>query len=113
MSSLLTPIFFAKNIHIQHSRENLSRIACSGVVNQPFVTKGERGAAHWSINLNKIKISSIEGKECSRKGPRVLIGSSENDKILSCLAKECDVIKAGGAGHKLMMVALGNNKSLY
>ena len=60
------------------------------------------------INLNKFKSSSLEVKEILRKRPRVLIGSSENEGVLSRLSKDCDVIKAGGAGHKLMMVALGN-----
>jgi len=80
---------------------------CLGVVNQPFVTQGGRGAVHWGINLNEFKSSSLEVKENSRKRPRVLIGSSENEEIVSFLSNDCDVIKAGGAGHKLMMVALG------
>ena len=43
-----------------------------------------------------------------RPRPRVLIGSSEDPNILENLGKCSDVIKAGGAGHKLLMVALGN-----
>ena len=57
--------------------------------------------------MGTVRFSSITPKVQRRTRPKVLIGSSEDPKILENLERCSDVIKAGGAGHKLLMVALG------
>lgn len=66
------------------------------------------GSVHWGGIIGTVKFSSITPTIQERPRPRVLIGSSEDPYILEKLGKCSHVIKAGGAGHKLLMVALGN-----
>ena len=81
-----------------------------GVVNQPFVkpdnvnalreliiNDSDEGTLHWSSKLS----TNLERK------PRLLIGSSEDPELVSMFSEQFDVIKAGGAGHKMLMVARG------
>ena len=42
-----------------------------------------------------------------RAKPRLLIGSSEKKDLVAKLSESFEIVRAGGAGHKLMMVALG------
>ena len=90
---------------------------CLGVVNQPFrrISSSEEfsGSAHWGGIFGTVKFNSMTPTVQERTRPRVLIGSSENPDILENLEKCSDVIKAGGAGHKLLMVALGNFQKKY
>jgi len=84
---------------------------CLGVVNQPFskISSSEEfsGSAHWGGIIGTVKFNSMTPTVQQRTRPRVLIGSTEDPDILEKLDKCSDVIKAGGAGHKLLMVALG------
>ena len=81
------------------------------MVNQPFsrISNSEKfsGSAHWGGITGTLKFNSMTPEVQERTRPRVLIGSSEDPNILEKLAKCSDVIKAGGAGHKLLMVAIG------
>ena len=87
---------------------------CVGVVNQPFVTPASsdqyRGQAHWGLCVGGHHASSVTSSQVSRpveEKPRVLIGSAEEERIIAALSKHFAVVRAGGAGHKLLMVALG------
>ena len=87
---------------------------CVGVVNQPFVTpaSGEeyRGQAHWGLCVGGHRATSVTSSQVSRpeeEKPRVLIGSAEEERIIAALSEHFTVVRAGGAGHKLLMVALG------
>ena len=87
---------------------------CVGVVNQPFVTpvSGEeyRGQAHWGLCVGGHRATSVTSSQVSRPvedKPRVLIGSAEEERIIAALSEHFTVVRAGGAGHKLLMVALG------
>merc|ERR1712079_281373 len=87
---------------------------CLGVVNQPFVSpaSGEeyRGQAHWGLCVGGHRATSVPSSPDSRlveEKPRVLIGSAEEERIIAALSKHFTVVRAGGAGHKLLMVALG------
>ena len=75
---------------------------CVGVVNQPF---GVKERVHWGISLDNLNLSSVSSS--SSQSMRALIGSSEDDKLAAVLSEKYQVIKAGGAGHKLLMIALG------
>ena len=76
-----------------------------GVVNQPFISEGS--------DIGKISYGygSVSGlpnhEEIKYEKPRVLIGSSESQELVSALSEQFEVLKAGGAGHKLLMVAQG------
>ena len=86
---------------------------CLGVVNQPFSiisnTAEFSGKVHWGGTIEDVKFNSITSTTSyqERSRPRLLIGSSEDSDILAKMARCCDVVKVGGAGHKIMMVALG------
>ena len=82
---------------------------CVGVVNQPF-GHNHQERVHWGISLDNLHLSSVTSTQAmSKRSLRALIGSSEDDRLVSALAEKYQVIKAGGAGHKLLMVALGTN----
>ena len=77
-----------------------------GVVNQPF----QAGAAsiHWGLNLQDFKLSNVSTREKpGRSKPRVLVGCSEDESVISKISEHFSVIQARGAGHKLLMVILG------
>ena len=82
---------------------------CVGVVNQPF-GHNHQERVHWGISLDNLHLSSVStSSSLSTRSLRALIGSSEDDALVSTLAEKYQVIKAGGAGHKLLMVALGRD----
>lgn len=76
------------------------------------------GSPHirWCFELNK-KIfagrgwlyspSLISPPDSSRLRPLLLVGSSESPQFLERLSRDWQVVRAGGAGHKLLMVSLG------
>jgi len=79
---------------------------CVGVVNQPFVTGHEN--LHWGISMEGFRQCSISSVSVAgRSAPRVLVGLTEEERIISQISSHCEVIRARGAGHKLLMVALG------
>ena len=82
-----------------------------GVVNQPFHT-GPAGL-YWGLNLPQVKLSNVSPREGpERAKPRVLVGCSEDQTVVSKISQHFTVIQARGAGHKLLMVILGEFSSL-
>ena len=82
---------------------------CVGVVNQPFM---ENQNLHWGITLGDFRRSSVNCVQApERSKPRVLIGLTEDQNIIPKISEHFHVIRARGAGHKLMMVALGESHS--
>ena len=74
-----------------------------GVVNQPFIN-GQKGQISYGYGADS---GMPDLDKISYEKPRVLIGSSESPEVVSALSKQFEVLKAGGAGHKLLMVAHG------
>ena len=77
-----------------------------GVVNQPF--SKSKVKAHWGAQFGeKFWTSNSVTNKIERTKPRLLIGSSENKDLVFKLSEIFEIVKAGGAGHKLLMIALG------
>jgi len=78
-----------------------------GVVSHPF--SGDQVRVCWGVTMgHQVYVSGSVGSKRERSKPRLLIGSSENKTLVEKLSEEFEVVKVGGAGHKLMMVALGS-----
>jgi len=79
-----------------------------GVVNQPFATGAS--SMHWAVKSSGrgwVHSSSLLSPPDSRLPPLLLVGSSESPQLLERLSHDWRVVRAGGAGHKLLMVSLG------
>jgi len=80
-----------------------------GVVNQPFAAGG--GRCHWAAHTSGRgwlhSPSLISPPDSSRSQRLLLVGSSESSQFLERLSHDWQVVRAGGAGHKLLMVSLG------
>jgi len=86
-----------------------------GVVGSPFSsnvgeqlvfgsTVGERMVLFPSVGKSTSGTLTEETDSCK---PRLVVGSSENQLLLDQLEKTFQVVRAGGAGHKMMMVLDG------
>ena len=83
-----------------------SGVPLLGVVNQPFSPNG--GTVHWGGKIDQETfLSRTISIPRQREKSRILIGSSEQPDLVAKLSEKFDIVKAGGAGHKLLMVALG------
>ena len=85
-----------------------SGVPVLGVVNQPFAAGG--GRQHWSVQTSEqgwLHSPSLRPQPNSRTRPLLLIGSSESPQLLKKLSEHWRIVRAGGAGHKLLMVSLG------
>ena len=68
---------------------------------------------YWGLNLPQVKLSNVSPREGpERAKPRVLVGCSEDQTVVSKISQQFTVIQARGAGHKLLMVILGEFSSL-
>jgi len=79
-----------------------------GVVNQPFA-QGVH-SLHWAVKTSGpgwLHSPSLLSTPVSRLPPLLLVGSSESPQFLERLSHDWRVVRAGGAGHKLLMVSLG------
>ena len=79
-----------------------------GVVNQPFWSAGA-GRQHWAVREGRGWVQSAQPAAATppRSPPRLLVGGSEDPALLALLAAQFQVVKAGGAGNKLLLVTLG------
>jgi len=77
-----------------------------GVVNLPF--SGGAASIQWGVNLQGFTLSNVSPREGpERSKPRVLVGYTEDQRIIPKISEHFTVIQARGAGHKLLMVILG------
>jgi len=81
-----------------------------GVVNQPFHNKtGEhwQGNIHWGVAYMGHRHHSFPPPHRSRSRPLAILSHTEGRDLVSLLEPHYDIVHASGAGHKLLMVAMG------